>query len=144
MTRKVANFILVNAAFLALTWSAVVFGLTRDIKIKDETYVSWLIATIFLIGLIVAIKAIFDPNQWKNVRWLANSLVFLGLIGTVLGFIVALSSIDPEQSTDIDKVRETIGFLVAGMGTALQTTLIGSVGYLWLSAVAFVTDGEDI
>ena len=35
-----------------------------------------------------------------RVRYIANSLVFLGLIGTVIGFIIALSGVDPAAAYD--------------------------------------------
>ncbi len=34
-------------------------------------------------------------NRIAFVNYKANSLVFLGLVGTVIGFIVALSGVDP-------------------------------------------------
>jgi hypothetical protein len=43
-------------------------------------------------------------NRVASVRHIANSLVFLGLIGTVIGFIIALSGIDPAATTDVDNV----------------------------------------
>ena len=39
------------------------------------------------------------------IRHLASSLVFLGLIGTVLGFIIALSGVDPDLAGETGKHR---------------------------------------
>lgn len=69
-----------------------------------------------------------------TIRWTGNGLVTLGLIGTVLGFIIALSGVDPSTAGDISKVPVMIGTLVEGMSTALYTTLLGAVLALWLSA----------
>ncbi len=66
------------------------------------------------------------------VRHLANSLVLLGLIGTVLGFIIALSGVDPEQAGDVRSVAPMVSALIRGMSVALYTTLVGSVLNLWL------------
>ena len=66
------------------------------------------------------------------VRHLANSLVLLGLIGTVLGFIIALSGVDPEQAGDVRNVAPMVSELIRGMSVALYTTLVGSVLNLWL------------
>ena len=66
------------------------------------------------------------------VRHFANSLVILGLIGTVIGFIIALSGVDPENASDINAVTPMISTLVAGMSTALYTTLVGAVLNIWL------------
>ncbi|MCH8038012.1 MAG: MotA/TolQ/ExbB proton channel family protein [Proteobacteria bacterium] len=66
------------------------------------------------------------------VRHIAGSLVLLGLIGTVVGFIIALSGIDPERAADVTAITPMISTLVAGMSTALYTTLVGSVLNVWL------------
>ena len=66
------------------------------------------------------------------VRHIAGSLVLLGLIGTVIGFIIALSGVDPENASDIDSVGPMVSTLISGMSTALYTTLVGSVLNVWL------------
>jgi predicted membrane protein len=58
------------------------------------------------------------------VRQLNNLMVFLGLIGTVVGFIIAFSNLSEGNFNDIDLIR--------GVGTALYTTLIGSLCYVWM------------
>jgi biopolymer transport protein ExbB/TolQ len=68
------------------------------------------------------------------VRNIANSLVILGLIGTVIGFIIALSGVDPENASDINAVTPMVSTLVEGMSTALYTTLVGAVLNVWLMA----------
>ena len=66
------------------------------------------------------------------VRHLANSLVLLGLIGTGLGFVIALSGVDPEQVGDVRNIAPMVSELISGMSVALYTTLVGSVLNLWL------------
>jgi hypothetical protein len=66
------------------------------------------------------------------VRFIANSLVLLGLIGTVVGFIMALSGVDPETSGDASAITPMVSTLIVGMSVALYTTLIGSVLNIWL------------
>ena len=66
------------------------------------------------------------------VRHIANSLVFLGLIGTVIGFIIALSGVRPETVTELDNVAPMVSLLIQGMSVALYTTLAGAVFSLWL------------
>lgn len=66
------------------------------------------------------------------VRQLASSLVLLGLIGTVVGFIIALSGVQPEQASDVKAITPMVSTLIAGMSTALYTTLVGSVLNVWL------------
>lgn len=71
-------------------------------------------------------------NRISVVRHTANSLVFLGLLGTVIGFIVALSGVDPQAVGSAESVGPMVATLIQGMSIALYTTLVGSVLYLWL------------
>ena len=66
------------------------------------------------------------------VRHTANSLVLLGLIGTVIGFIIALSGVDPAKAGDFNSVAPMVSTLIEGMSTALYTTLVGAVLNVWL------------
>lgn len=68
------------------------------------------------------------------VRHIANSLVLLGLIGTVVGFIIALGGVDPEHASDVKAIAPMVSNLIKGMSTALYTTLIGAVLNVWLMA----------
>ena len=63
---------------------------------------------------------------------MANALVFLGLIGTVIGFIVALSGVEPEVTGNFRQVAPMVSGLIEGMGIALYTTLVGAVLHVWL------------
>lgn len=71
-------------------------------------------------------------SQIVVVRQTADSLVFLGLVGTVIGFIVALSGVDPQSSAQVDEVASMVATLVTGMSIALYTTLVGAVLHVWL------------
>jgi len=66
------------------------------------------------------------------VRQTANSLVLLGLIGTVIGFIIALSGVDPDHASDVKAITPMVSTLIQGMSTALYTTLVGAVLNVWL------------
>ena len=68
------------------------------------------------------------------VRHIANSLVLLGLIGTVVGFIIALGGVDPQHASDVKAIAPMVSTLIQGMSTALYTTLVGSVLNVWLMA----------
>ena len=61
------------------------------------------------------------------------SFIFLGLIGTVIGFIIALSAVDPNIAAEAENVASVIATLIGGMSIALNTTLVGATLYLWLT-----------
>lgn len=71
-------------------------------------------------------------NHVSIVGHVANTLVFLGLIGTVIGFIIALAGVDPEAARGVENVAPMVSSLIDGMGVALYTTLVGAVLHVWL------------
>ena len=71
-------------------------------------------------------------NRIVAVRHIANALVLLGLIGTVIGFIISLSGVDPAAASDANKVGAMVATLISGMSVALNTTLVGAILYVWL------------
>jgi biopolymer transport protein ExbB/TolQ len=82
-------------------------------------------------------------NQIGAIRYIANSLVFLGLIGTVIGFIIGLSGIDAAATKDVDKIAPMITELINGMSVALYTTLLGALLNIWLNVnLRILTDGS--
>ena len=67
-----------------------------------------------------------------SIRHIANSLVFLGLLGTVIGFIMALSGVDPQAAGEVESIAPMVTTLIEGMSVALYTTLVGAVLNIWL------------
>ncbi len=71
-------------------------------------------------------------SRLQVVRQIASTLVLLGLIGTVVGFIIALSGIRPDAVGDVKAVTPMIANLISGMSVALYTTLVGALLNIWL------------
>jgi hypothetical protein len=67
-----------------------------------------------------------------RVRHMASTLVLLGLIGTVIGFVIALSGVDQAAVTDAAAIGPMVATLLHGMAMALFKTLVGSVLNVWL------------
>jgi hypothetical protein len=83
-------------------------------------------------GIIASSLRLKLSQRISIVRQIAASLVLLGLIGTVVGFIIALSGVKPDQAADVKAITPMVSTLIAGMSTALYTTLVGSVLNVWL------------
>ena len=79
-----------------------------------------------------------------TVRYVAGMLVLLGLVGTVIGFIVALSGVDPQKVPSVENVAPMVARLINGMSIALYTTLVGSVLHLWLMVVQRILAGGSL
>lgn len=97
-------------------------ALIRDLQARDGT------SRATLIGLL----RLRLGNRIAGVRQVANTLVLLGLIGTVIGFIIALSGVDAAAASDVEAIGPMVSRLVSGMSVALYTTLAGAVLNIWL------------
>jgi hypothetical protein len=71
-------------------------------------------------------------HRIASVRHMASTLVMLGLIGTIVGFIIALSGVDQDAVTDSAAIGPMVAVLLHGMAMALFKTLVGSVLNVWL------------
>ena len=68
-------------------------------------------------------------------HYVANMLILLGLIGTVVGFVIAVAGLGDSLAggENLQRVQGVLGQIVNGMGVALFTTLVGAIlGGLWL------------
>ncbi len=74
-------------------------------------------------------------DRLGTVRHVANTLVLLGLIGTVFGLIAALGGINSNSAGNTDAIGPMVSTLIQGMSVSLYSTLVGSVLNLWLMAV---------
>jgi hypothetical protein len=83
-------------------------------------------------------------SRIASIRHLANSLVLLGLIGTVIGFIIALSGVRPEVASDVAAIGPMVSTLISGMSVALYTTLVGSVLHIWLMVNVRLLEGGTV
>jgi len=127
MTQTQTRTIVLNTVFWAGFLALWINGVGK-IPFTESTGMSFGILVLFAVGQLFAIA-----EEWKWVEWTMTALIFLGLIGTVIGFIIAFSGVKPDTAADISSVKPMVAALISGMATALYTTLIGSIGALWLS-----------
>lgn len=71
-------------------------------------------------------------HRISPIRHMASSLVLIGLIGTIIGFIIALSGVDQAAAGDASQVGPMVATLLRGMSMALFKTLVGSILNIWL------------
>jgi len=70
----------------------------------------------------------------------AGAMIKLGLLGTVIGFIMMLTSIGELDSVDIEQVQRLMQQMTQGMMVALNTTLLGLVGSMILGMQYLLLD----
>ena len=57
----------------------------------------------------------------------ADAMIKMGLLGTIVGFILMLGSVSNITDFDITTIQKILSYMSSGMGTALYTTLAGLV-----------------
>ena len=72
--------------------------------------------------------------------WFAAAAIKLGLLGTVVGFIIMSMQISHMQLFDISEVQTLLKQMTQGMAIALYTTLVGLVANLWLGLQLLLLD----
>ncbi len=72
--------------------------------------------------------------------FLAGVLVKLGLLGTVVGFILMLGSVSGLENLDTSDIKELMQQMTTGMGVAMNTTLVGLVCSMLLGGQCLLLD----
>jgi hypothetical protein len=96
------------------------------IRESDQTYIAEGIA---LLSILAVNVGYLRPGLLK---WIAEFCPLLGMLGTVIGFILAFSDVSAEGMMDPEGFKVIVGQMLSGLGTALSTTLVGLVCYIWL------------
>jgi uncharacterized membrane protein len=84
-----------------------------------NAFLCWLI-----MGIAAFILCVF-LQRWRDVEWLATHVVRIGLLGTVVGLIIAFSAAKAGGSADLNEVKPMIAAVVDGMYVSLYSTLLG-------------------
>jgi MotA/TolQ/ExbB proton channel family len=92
--------------------------------------------TLLLRGLADALRG---PNQLGS--FASDSLMKLGLLGTIIGFILMLAPIAGLDSADRASVKSSMGLMSDGMAVAMYTTLTGLIGSVLVQTQYFLLDG---
>ena len=71
---------------------------------------------------------------------LADLLIKLGLLGTVIGFILMLGAISGAENLDVSNIQLLLGEMGAGMRVALYTTLCGLTAGTLLGFQYFIVE----
>jgi len=161
------RFIIFNACGAALLVWAWRLGYVQQVFAGDVSHISYVITVLFAVGLISttfrvlavnsAVNAtpthgkLWSPGYMKaqdaagkhairnaHVELIAEWLVTLGLIGNVVGFVLALRGIDVSSIGSADGARGVGAQLLAGMGVAFYSTLAGAVFALWTNINALM------
>lgn len=83
-----------------------------------------------------------DLRSGHELGWfVADLLLTLGLLGTVIGFILMLGPISGLDTSDQGAIRAALATMSGGMAVALYTTLTGLIGGMLLKIQGFLLEG---
>jgi hypothetical protein len=91
--------------------------------------------TLLLRGLADTLRG---PNQVGS--FASDSLMKLGLLGTIIGFILMLAPIAGLDAADRASVKSSMGLMSDGMAVAMYTTLTGLVGSILVQTQYYLLD----
>ena len=108
---------------------AVFFDIHEELYQADQTKISFLILTIFLVTSLWIGWVTKLQDRTVEIGWfIAEACLALGMIGTVTGFLLmlngAFAEIDLSNPTTI---QSSLTKMALGMSTALYTTLTGLI-----------------
>ena len=149
------RFIILNILALAIVAALGWSGYLLPLFVTDESRLTIVIAALFLIGWVWSWKEAVTLSMALNdskrrgpqpacdalrdkavakTEWLGSVsewLVALGLLGTVIGFSMALAGIDQGTVATATGAQSAVTALMQGMRVALNTTLVGAALALW-------------
>lgn len=133
------RYLVINGIGVALLGAAWVEGILFKPYLSDESHMSFLITGLFLIGLVAV-----WVKDWATVRWSGNALVYLGMVGTILGLIITVNSLSIDKVSSFESFKAIITSIYVGSGVALYTNLLACIGYLWLGTNAHLLAREEV
>lgn len=113
---------------------------------NDFTYLSFVILTILVTtSLWIGLRIIRNHRQGTDLQWfLADSVLSLGMVGTLFGFLMVLySTFNGIDVSDTDSMKQAIESLANGMGTALLTSLVGLVSSIIIKLQLVILEDND-
>lgn len=140
------KLVIFNLFLLGIFFVSTLYGYTKNFFLNDSSHLTFAIAAIIFINIGLAIldsykdekyvtKSNTEVKHWLN--WIQGKLPYIGLVGTLYGFTTLMTAIN--VSSDAQTVIESIK---AGCTTLANTTLLGIIGYLWIS-LNFYLVGEE-
>ena len=146
MTKTFLQWWLFFVLQIIILGASYVYELHLYILNNDQTYISFVLIGIWLLtSMRIGYKLKKEITTDNEKFWfIAETCMAIGMMGTVLGFILMLggsnlASIDP---TDVEGMKNVIGQLASGMATALLTTLTGLIVSVSLRTQLMIGEGE--
>ena len=120
---------------------AVYFGALEQLWANDQTKLSFVILAVWMvstlsIGYWHLVRNKSRVNYMTKIGWfLSETCMAIGMIGTVIGFLLMLGSAFGNINVgDTASLQSALKSMALGMSTALYTTLVGLVCGLYIKS----------
>ncbi len=125
-------FLCISLAAMAIAYY---FNFFHELYEKDITKISFGIIALYLGTSLYLGRLAFNLKNGKSIEsglgigwFISESMLALGMIGTVAGFIIMLgSSFEGLDVENVESLKQTLTDMAIGMSTALYTTLTGLI-----------------
>ena len=120
----------------------IVYDCINYINEADVTKLSFVIFALFVHSTIQVGRSTYHEIDKNNIpRFMVGVMTKLGMLGTVIGFILMLSTCLGDISfQNVQSMQSVIGNMTSGMSTALVTTATGLICSLILQLQIFNFD----
>ena len=150
--RLVCEFVVLNVILFVALVAAWDLGFVGAVVEADQSRITFLMVAVFVMTwtwqalfTVSASMNFRDPplsgdgtvrqfprHPFRTFAFVSQMLVVLGLIGTFVGFAIAVKGIDSDSVGDVEKAGDMVVILASGLGIAIYTTITGAVLGLWL------------
>jgi len=128
------------------------FGLLQSLYYADVTKLSIGIFAIFIWQSLTCGISLYSVTSYGSDRsierklergWFYSDIILsIGMIGTVIGFIMMLTGFSDINFENTDEIQNLIAKLGFGMSTALSTTLVGLIASVLLKVQFFLLETQ--
>ncbi|MBD9542967.1 hypothetical protein IB276_26330 [Ensifer sp. ENS04] len=122
------RLIILNTCWAALVVWAILAANAQFVFMSDKSYASFAIALI----VIVSAASSFSTGKFLfRAAWLCSAL---GFLGTLVGIMAGIAG--GHDLTSAEGLIAAGANLYAGVGTAFSSTVVGTLGMLWVWTLA--------
>lgn len=130
------RFIIIQTIFAASICGAYLAGLAKLPFAGASAPFCIVVSGVFAVGMLCILL-----KRFSDAEWIAQNILFLGLLGTVMGLILAFNPLRT-VSSDPEAIRAAISGVIDGMFVALFVTVFGITSRLWLKLNLRLLVGE--
>lgn len=125
------------------------FGLLQLVWESDQTKMTSVIALVWLISTFITGWEISKESKFQKkndselfysdlipirkvtlIKFFSETCAVLGMIGTILGFILMVNTSELGDATSTAALKQSIQTMLGGFGIAMFTTLVGAIAKL--------------